>query len=190
MSEWMLYDDIVDRVKTCHLESYSGLIIGVTEGRHSFQIGFERGEIVFLTYRVKKGMEALGLISQIERARVAEHPLIDMPEGRDGSLDTTDIISRLVDRTADDTTTITRMDEIPATIDATDITVPGQLDAKMRETIETAAREHFGPIGALICEDQLDNPAGDVRTILLSIALEAGAGEADTRAFLKKFAKD
>jgi hypothetical protein len=189
MSDWMLYDEIVDRVNTCHLEAYSGLIIGVTETRHSFQIGFEGGEIILLTYRVKKGMDALGLITQIERARVAEHPNSDMPGGRDNTLDTDNVIARLVSRTADDTTTITRMDVVPAEVDSTDITIPGQLDARMRKTIEKAARDHFGPIGALICEERLDNPEGDVRTILLSIAHEAGASDADTRAFLERFAK-
>lgn len=189
MSDWMRYDDIVERVNTCHLEAYSGLIIGVTNERHSFQIGFERGEIIMLTYRVKKGMDALRLITRIERARVAEHPNPDMPGGRDNSLVTGNVLARLAARTADDTTTITRLDEIPSGLDRTDITVPGQLDARMRENIEKAARDHFGPIGAMICEERLDNPEGDVRTILLSIAHEVGASDADTRAFLQKFAR-
>lgn len=185
----MPYDEIVDRVNLCRLEAYSGLIIGVTESRHSFQIGFERGEIVMLTYRVKKGMDALRLITRVERARVAEHPSTEMPAGRDKTLDTGTVIARLVARTADDTTTITRLDPVPGVIDDTDMTTPGQLDAKMRKTIETAARDHFGPIGALICEQQLDNPEGDVRSMVLSIAREAGASEADTRAFIRKVAK-
>jgi hypothetical protein len=185
----MRYDDIVDRVNTCHLEAYSGLIIGVTEDKHSFQIGFERGEIILLTYRVKKGMDALGMITRFERARVAEYPNSDMPGGRDNTLDTGHVIARLVARTADDTTTITRLDENPAGPDTTDITIPGQLDARMRKTIEKAARDHFGPVGAMICEERLDNPDGDVRSILLGIAHEVGASDADTRAFLERFAK-
>lgn len=188
MSDWMNYDDIVERVSSCHYEGYSGLVIGVTENRHSFQIGFERGEIILLTYRVKKGMDALGLIIQIERARVAEHPNTDMPAGRDNTLDTGIVIARLVARTADDTTTITMLDPV-RTPDNTDITIPGLLNEKLRKTIETAARSHFGPIGALICEEHLDNPQGDVRTIVLSIAHEVGASDDDTRAFLRTVAK-
>jgi len=189
MSNWMLYDEIVECVNTCHLEAYSGLIIGVTESRHSFQIGFERGEIIILTYRVKKGLDALRLITQVERARVAEHPSSDMPVGRDKTLDTGTVIARLIARTADDTTTITRLDQVSGKIDDTDMTIPGQLDAKMRKTIQTAARDHFGPIGAQVCNQQLDNPEGDVRSIVLSIAHEVGASEADIRAFIRKVAK-
>lgn len=188
MSGWMDYDAIVERVGSSHFEGYSGLIIGVTESRHSFQIGFERGEIILLTYRVKKGMDALRLITQVQRARVAEYPNSDMPGGHDNTLDTGTVIARLLARTDDDTTTITRLDHVQS-VDKTDITIPGLLDAKIRKTIETAARNHFGPVGALICEQRLDNPEGDVRSIVLSIAHEVGASEDDTRAFFSTVAK-
>jgi hypothetical protein len=188
VSGWMNYDDIVECISKCHYEGYSGLVIGVTENRHSFQIGFERGEILLLTYRVRKGMDALRLITQVERARVAEYPNSDMPGGRDNTLDTGIVIARLIDRTADDTTTITRLDAVQTT-ENTDITIPGMLDERLRKTIEKAAQEHFGPIGALICEEHLDDPEGDVRTIVLSIAHEVGASEDDTRAFLRSVAR-
>ena len=161
----------------------------MTESRHSFQIGFERGEIILLTYRVKKGMDALRLIAQVERARIAEYPNSDMPGGSDNTLDTNTVIARLAARTADDTTTITRLDRVQAPGN-TDITIPGLLDAKIRKPIETAARDHFGVIGAMICEQHLENPEGDARTLVLGIAHEAGASEDDTRAFFLTLAKD
>ena len=189
MSDWLKYDDFVELVKDRHVEGYSGLITGVSDERHSFQIGFEKGEIVLLTYRIKKGMAALRLLTQIERVKVSEYPNAGIPDGHDDSLDTVTALARLVARTSDDTTTITKLDEKVLAGDVTDITMPGMLDEKMRKAIESAAREHFGPIGAIICEQQLDNPAGDVRTIVLSIAHEADASEEDTRAFLETVGK-
>jgi len=189
MSDWLSYDDFVERVKIHHLDAFSGLLIGVSDNQHSFQLGFERGKIVLLTYRVKKGMEALRLITRLQRVRIAEHPAGEIPAGRDDSIDTDAVIEALVAGTTDDTTTITRLDPSRSPADDTDLTIPGLLDATMRQAIEAAALNHFGPIGALLCEEQLDNPAGDVKTIIISIAREVGASEDDTRAFFRSVAK-
>ena len=189
MSDWLNYDDFVELVKDRHLQGFSGLITGVSDERHSFQIGFETGEIVLLTYRIKKGQAALRMLTQVEQVKISEYPNADVPDGHEDDLDTVTALARLVARTSDDTTTITRLDEKNSSRDATDITIPGMLDDKMRKVIEAAAREHFGPVGAMICAQQLDNPVGDVRTIVLSIAHEADASEEDTRAFLETVSK-
>jgi len=47
------------------------------------------------------------------------------------------------------------------------------------------AVHHFGSIGAMVCDQHLDDPPGDARAILISIAKDAGASEADTEAFLQ-----
>ena len=190
MSDWLDYDAFVEIVKDRHVEAFSGLITGVSDRRHSFQIGFERGEIVLLTYRIKKGQSALRLLTQVERVKISEYPNADKPDGHDDSLDTGTTIARLVARTSDDTTTITRIDEKSFAADATDITIPGMLDEKMRTAIESAARKHFGPIGEMICAEQLDAAQGDIRSIMLSIAHKVGASEEDTRAFLESVTKD
>ena len=51
MSNWILYDDFVDLVRNHHHDGFSGLITGVSEVKHSFQIGFDKGEIVLLNYQ-------------------------------------------------------------------------------------------------------------------------------------------
>jgi hypothetical protein len=186
MSDWLGYDDFVELVRDRHLEGFSGLITGVSYNRHSFQIGFDKGKIVLLTYRIKKGQSALRLLTQVERVKVSEYPNADKPDGHDYSLeDTGTVIARLVARTSDDTTTITRLDEKSIAAEATDITIPGMLDENMRSAIESAAREHFGPIGEMICAEQLDAAQGDIRSIMLSIAHKVDANEEDTRAFLE-----
>ncbi len=184
MSDWLSYEQLVERVKTRHVDAFTGLLTGVCEHQHSFQIGFERGRIILLTCRLRKGMEALRLITRLERARIAEHPIPAMHAGRDDSIDTETVIEVLVAKSADDTTTITRVDASAGRTEQTDLTIPGMLDARLRQAIEAAALNHFGPIGALLCEEQFENPEGDVRSIIISIAREVDAGEDATRAFL------
>ena len=184
MSNWILYDDFVDLVRNHHHNKYSGLITGVSDNQHSFQIGFIDGEIVLLTYRITKGMAALQHITQIERAKITEHPSDDMPES-DTPLDTSSVLSRLTANTLDETTTATDINDIPEPKPTSSSTTSRSVDSKLRKIIETAAIHHFGPIGAMVCEEHLANPEDDVRRIMLRIAQDVGANEADTKAFFQ-----
>jgi len=107
VSNWIIYDDFVDLVRRHHHNAFSGLITGMSDSRHSFQIGFDRGEIVLLTYRIKKGLPALQDITQIERAKITEHPNSDIQETAAGGPDTSVILSQLTANTLDETTTMT-----------------------------------------------------------------------------------
>lgn len=184
MSNWILYDDFVDLVRNHHHSGFSGLITGVSDSQHSFQIGFDQGEIVLLTYRIKKGMAALALISQIERAKITEHPSADIQDSG-AALDTSAVLSRLTSNTLDDTTTNTDINDIPEPPPTSTTTTSRSVDSKLRKIIETAAIHHFGPIGAMVCEEHLSNPEDDVRRIMLKIAQDVGANEADTKAFFQ-----
>ncbi len=186
MSNWILYDEFVDLVRNHHHNSFSGLITGVSDSKHSFQVGFDHGEIVLLTYRIKKGLQALPLITQIERAKISEHPTADIQDVTGEVIDTSTVLSQLTANTLDETTTVTT--------DISDISQPREkrqdvssrpLDARMKKAIEAAAIHHFGPIGAMVCEEQLSDASGDARAALLAIAQEVGANEIDTQAFFK-----
>ncbi len=188
MSNWILYDDFVDLVRNHHHNAFSGLITGVSDTRHSFQIGFDRGEIVLLTYRIKKGMAALQLITQIERAKISEHPNSDIHETTGQVPNTSTVLSQLTASTLDNTdTTSTNLQDIPSPRRAR--RTPGaetvKVDARLKQIIETAAVHHFGPIGAMVCEEHLQDANGDVRAIMLGIAQDVGASDADTRAFFQ-----
>ncbi len=186
MSDWILYDEFVDLVRRHHSDGFSGLITGVSDDRHSFQIGFDRGEVVLLNYRIKKGLAALQLMTQIERAKISEHPTSDVPEASGDVPDTSTVLSRLTANTLDETsTTVT---------DISDVSEPGKgvaqpesapVDARMRKIIETAAIHHFGPIGAMVCAEHLSGADDDLRAVMLGIAEDVGASEADTRAFFQ-----
>ena len=186
MSNWILYDDFVDQVRNLHDNAYSGLITGVSDDNHSFQIGFDQGAIILLTYRIKKGMAALQLIIQIERARITEHPNSDIHEAAGEDLDTHEVLAQLTANTLDETTTmITSITDVPTRPQIGGPSDPSSVDAKLKRLIQTAAVHHFGPIGAMVCDEHLDDPQGDVRAIVFSIAQDVGASEADTEAFLE-----
>ena len=185
MSNWILYDDFVDLVRNHHHNEYTGLITGVSDNQHSFQIGFVEGEIVLLNYRIKKGMAALQLLTQIERAKIIEHPNTDIHEAGGNVPDTSTILSRLTANTLDDTTNTTDINDVPQPRQTSTTSSPRSVDSKLRKIIETAAIHHFGPIGAMVCEEHLADPQGDVRRIMLKIAQDVGADEADTKAFFQ-----
>lgn len=184
MSNWILYDDFVDLVRSLHHNAYSGLITGVSDNNHSFQIGFDQGAIILVTYRIKKGMAALRLMTQIERARITEHPRSDILEAAGERLDTSEVLTQLIANTLDETTTITtNITDVPAPHQGNRSS--GTVDVKLKRIIHSAAIHHFGPIGAAVCDERLGNPQGDVRAIVRSIAQDIGASEADTQAFFR-----
>jgi hypothetical protein len=189
VSNWILYDDFVDLVRNHHHNAFNGLITGVSDIGHSFQVGFDHGEIVLLSYRVKKGMSALPLIVQIERAKITEHPTSDTQDVTGDALDTSAVLSRLTANTLDETTTlITEIEDVPTPRQASQAATGSPVDERLKRIIESAAIHHFGPIGAMVCEEHLADPEGDSRAILLAIAKDVGASEADTRAFFESVA--
>lgn len=180
MSNWILYDDFVDLVHN----AFSGLITGVSDSKHSFQVGFDHGEIVLLTYRVKKGWLALPLITQIERAKITEHPTTDIHDTTGDALDTHMVLSQLSANTLDETTTITTViNDLPAPLQISQSVTRGPLNTRTKKAIKAAAIHHFGPIGAIVCEQHLALSKTDLDTIALAIAEDVGASESDLRAF-------
>ena len=185
MSDWLVYDDIVDLVRSRHHDGYSGLLTGVTERQHSFQVGFDNGNIVLLSYRIRKGLAALQLISQIERAKISEYPVAAPVELSSDVPDTSTILSSLTSNTRDDTTSITEISDVPSPQSMSDSGQSLMVDAKMKAIIEAAAIHHFGPIGAMVCAEHLHESRADVRQLMLEIVNEIGASEADSRAFFE-----
>lgn len=183
MSTWITYDDFTDLVRNHHHDGFTGLITGVSERQHAFKVGFNLGQIVLLTYRIKKGMPALELLTQIKQAKVTEYPTSGTQYKMDGMPDTATILSQLTANTLDDTT-VTEISEIPE-LEQPENTFSQNIDAVVRKNIEAAAVHHFGPIGAMVCDEILKDYRGDLRTAVLAIAQEVGANEPDTRAFFQ-----
>jgi hypothetical protein len=183
VSDWITYTDFVDLVRNHHHDGFTGLVTGVSEQQHAFKIGFDEGQIVLLTYRIKKGEQALQLMSQMTQAKVAQYPTSSAHHSVDRVPDTASILSQLTGNTLDDTT-VTGIEAVPE-LNSSGDTYTEVIDPVMRKNIEVAAVHHFGPIGAMVCEEMLQNFRGDLRTAVFEIAQEVGASEDDTRAFFE-----
>ncbi len=202
MSNWLPYEGFVDLVRNHHHDGFTGLITGVSDDQHSFQIGFQEGRVVLLTYRILKGAPALEKLTQINRAKITEHPTTQVPVSQVELPDTSSILSRLTiqanDETLHDITVIPeiRPSEGIAAAPASASTGTSQKistpqkppDSNRINAIKSAAIHHFGPIGAMVCEEYFSSSNLsniDIVTLLHRIAEEVGANEADTQAFLK-----
>ncbi len=170
-------------VRDHHHSGFTGLVTGLSDEQHAFKMGFDRGQIVLLTYRIKKGMAALELITQIKHAKITEYPTSKGQYNMEGMPDTATILSQLTTGTLEDAS-VTDIDDVPELTQSKN-TFTEHIDPVIRKNIEVAAVHHFGPIGALVCEEQLEDYRGDLRTVLFAIAREVGANESDTRAFFE-----
>ncbi len=193
MSNWLAYDDFVDLVRNHHHDGFTGLITGVSDNQHSFHIGFRAGQVISLSYRILKGSAALEKLIQLDRTKITEHPNAEMPGSIAELPDTSAILSRL---TLEDKQEITdaMIDGLSTALGA--VAQPAILKPSARQTIlnnnqiktiKTAAVHHFGPIGAMVCEEFLSDvnlSNSDLNTLLRGIAKEVDADNTDTRAFL------
>jgi hypothetical protein len=188
VSDWILYDQFVDLVRSHHRDAYSGLVTGLCDRQHAFQIGFDEGDIVLLTYRVKKGIDALPFIMQIERAKITDQMAMDISDAVTEKLDTSSILSQLTTDTIDDTTT-TEISNVGILERDGKGSERRQIDERLRQAIKTAAVHHFGPIAAMVCEEHLANSEGDLRTVIMNIAQDVGASQDDTETFLQSISE-
>ncbi len=199
MGNWLPYDELVDQVRNHHHSGFSGLMTGVSDEQHSFQVGFRDGQIVLLTYRIFKGNRALEKLSQINRAKITQHPNTEVTASQTELDDTSAILSRLTTITDKDATPVT-IDVVPELSSAPVIStgtptnsaasLPASqpaLGSQRIKVIKTAAIHHFGPIGAMVCDEYLSTSNlknVDLNILLRRIAAEVGADDIDTEAFL------
>jgi len=184
VNRWLQHDEFVDMVVNYHHDNFTGLITGISDGEHSFQIGFRHGQILHLSYRITKGVAALDKIANIELAKITEHPTTELPDSQEELPATSDILIRL---SSTPTVTETDLDTInmpPRTAQSSAGKVTG---TKLRKIIEAVAVQHFGPIGAMVCEERLthnDQEDTNFNTLMLHIAADVGASKSETKAFI------
>lgn len=195
MSNWLAHDEFVDLVRNHHHDGFTGLLTGVSDAQHSFQIGFRAGQVVLLTYRILKGAAALEKIMLVQRAKITEHPNTELPTTSVQLPDTSSILSRLTlhDENDEGEPEMIINVNIPSQPAATAAPVSSSSGAHSAispdqlKRIKAAAIHHFGPIGAMVCEESLsteNQSNNDLKTLLRQIAEEVGASAADTEAFL------
>lgn len=191
MSNWLEYDEFIDRIRSLHHEGFTGLVTGLSDSKHSFQVGFENGDIILLAYRISKGSIALDKLVEIESAKISVHPTTQVPSSQASIPNTGDILARLTSNTSLGDTELDYSDD--------DLEEPEDQRAesggsksktsnsKLKKAIESAAIHHFGPIAAMICEEYLeDNKVSgkNYKVIMAEIASDVGANKSDMEAFI------
>ena len=197
MTDWITYDQFVDLIRNHHHNGFSGLITGVNKSNHSFQVGFVRGNIVLLSYRIFRGRQALEKMAQMTKARITEHHTPDIDSITIPQPDLPDIntiLSRLTTNLDDDfepdLSEVVTAQTQSRDLERTNITPTANQeipDSDRLAAIKSAAIHHFGPIGAMVCEEHLSvsNLSSTELSVLLNrIAEDVGANDQDTRAFL------
>ena len=205
MSRLVSYEELVDVLRAHLRAGVSGLITGVSENQHSFQIGLKEGRIVMLTYRIFKGVKALEMLVKIDQAKIIDHLNIDPPGLQPDLPDTSTILTTLAiergisgavaevgggdDLTIPDSAPPPAPEIKVAQTPAQVAPPSGQqnIHPSQLEAIKKAAIHYFGPIGAMVCDDYL-TPGNlgsvEIRTLLMRIANDVGASESDTQAFI------
>jgi len=105
VSNWLDYDDFVDRLRNYHHDNFTGLVTGVSDEQHSFQLGFQNGQVVLLSYRILKGNRALEKLSLLNRVKITEHRNTEIPATQTDLPDTSTVLSRLTVNTREETLT-------------------------------------------------------------------------------------
>lgn len=196
MSNWLEYDEFVDRIRGLHHEGFTGLVTGLSDSQHSFQIGFENGDIILLAYRISKGSVALDNLLKIERAKVSVHPTAQVPPIKGSMPSTSDILARLTSNAVSSDTELDFSDvdlaEAPTERVIESSTPKSETsNSKLKAAIESAAVHHFGPIGSMICNEYLagnEISGRNYKAIMTEIANDAGASKTDMDAFINSVA--
>jgi hypothetical protein len=198
--ETISYANLVDLLRNHLRDGVSGLITGISEKQHSFQIGFEKGEIVFLTYRVFKSAAALDKLLLIDSAKIVEHLGVSPPSLQADLPDSGSIMARLAmgksaagsGELASANIASSAMSAPAPSPSAADnnqasTTAQTKIDVSKLDAIKRSAVHSFGPFGAMMCDKHL-TPSSiantDLRTLLMRIAQDLGASDADTKAFI------
>lgn len=196
MSNWLEYDEFIDRIRSLHHEGFTGLVTGLSDNKHSFQIGFENGNIILLAYRISKGSVALEKLVEIESAKISVHPTTQVPNAQVPIPNTDDILARLTSSTTQGDTELdyseSDYEEEPEEQRVeSDNSKPKGSSSKLKTAIENAAVHHFGPIAAMICKEYLDDndvSGKNYKVIMVEIANDVGASKSDMEAFINSVA--
>lgn len=162
--DYIPFQAIIDKLKEFCTQQTSGILFIATKANRSAQIVLENGEIVFVYFYNKRGVEALKLMLTIEAGRYRFQK--NATSSRRSSLPSTDKILRFLKRETDNQIP-------PEPTEPTEVSEPVQssLDENQKRILETVLVEYIGPMAAIICEDHLDS-APDIAAAIDVLASE------------------
>jgi hypothetical protein len=154
------FSDLVAALAQWSRERRTGVVYVATDTNHSAQINLEAGEIVFLVFRSKLGINALPLIQAIEGCRFRFAQVTLATPVRQALPPTSTILDQLA-RSAS-----RRPSAAPPA-------APGAqtLSSEVRTVLERALAEYIGPMVAIVCPEHFER-ARDLGSTIDALASE------------------
>jgi hypothetical protein len=168
--DFIPFPEIVSEIKKLCAERVTGTLFVATKANRSAQIILDHGEIVFLYFFNKKGVEALELMSTI---RAGRYRFQQGTDPRRSPLPSTNAIIQSLasgEKVADQGVQVSEKPK----------TGPGLSD-EQKNVLESCLAGYIGPMAGIICEDHLDTVTD------IQAAIDALAAEIPSPAQAEKF---
>ena len=170
--EYTPFSEIIIELKKICDSRDSGTLFIATKEKRSAQIMIEKGEIVFVFFSNKRGLEALGLMSTIKAGKY-RFQKGSVPSRRVPLPPTQSVLQTLA-AVSGNSTLGSKSPQTPSI-------GRSSLTQDQKTVLEECLAEYIGPMAAILCEEHLSS-LGD-----LSVALDLLAAEIPSRDLGEQF---
>ena len=157
---------IVQVLRALCEEERTGVLRIITDNNHTAQFGLEAGRIAAIRYRIKRGLDALGLVKQIragqcsfEEGQNAGNEAAALPSNEE-------IFAQLGQAAAAAPTQPSAANAAPSAEPATPVApvapsdAPFEFSTAAKIAFEDALAEHIGPMASIVCRNVLAQASG------------------------------
>ena len=160
------FSELVDELRRCYVEKVTGTVMAATQDNQLARILFEKGNITFLSYGLKNGLDAVTPIKGIKEARVK------ISQGRvggqqGGSLPSTAEILQL----------LSGEEMAPSTAQPASTSLSGDQIPNALKVIEAELIEFLGPVAQIVWSETLEQVGKPTGTRGVSSLVDALAKE-------------
>ena len=171
--EHLPFQEIVEQLKQLVAKQVTGTLFLATKANRSAQIMLEKGEIVFVYFYNKRGIEALELMTTIVAGRI-RFQAGQVPAKKQSLPPTSEILALLA--TAGKTA-VAAATETPVPQPAGDVAEHTQsLSSSQKEILEACLAECIGPMATIICEEYFASGQG-IESVVNGLASEIPAAD-------------
>lgn len=159
-AEWTSFARIVEHIKQLCGQLKTGTLFLVSDENLMVQVHLDRGEIVSLMHRNRRGLHALAALTQIRNAKLR------FDDGYVASSENHDLTTEAI---LDHLGTAALKSESPSM--AKVVTPSSAFSVEVRDTLQKILMRYVGPMAEIVCADHFER-ATDLRTLARSLADE------------------
>ncbi|MCX7154899.1 MAG: DUF4388 domain-containing protein [Rhodocyclales bacterium] len=175
-AEWTPFPQIVEHIRQLCAQRRTGTLFLVSDDNLMAQVQLERGDIVSLMHRNRRGLDALAILGKMKNAKLRFDDAFVTPSERQ-NLPTQAIFDYLTGATP----------KIAQPVVASGSSASDVVTAEVRATMQKILMKYVGPMAEIICADHFER-ATDVRTLARSLADEI-PDQAEAEKFAVEIAK-